>query len=137
MSGIERQITELAKQGFTADEIAGSLKYDIGVVATVLTRNGEVRNELEKSMPTDRLEKEFTGLEQLAMNTIKEIIQYGDKDSVRLAAATYVTDQRLGLKKPKATTINFNVFDLNERLREVRARKNAMEVEVEVTPVMT
>jgi len=65
---------------------------------------------------------------------MKEVMLGGDKDSVRKSAAEYVLDQRLGLKKPKATVNVFNIVDFNERLKEVKERRRQLEertIEVE------
>lgn len=126
MSGSNRQILELAKQGLTAPEIASSLGYDVEAVEFVLTNDAQVANELERCV-VSKLENSFAQLEDMAVKTVKEIMQFGDKDSTRLSAATLVIDQRLGLKKPKQSVVVFNIGSINETIRQVKERRRQLE----------
>lgn len=128
MSGSNRQILELFKAGLTAPEIAQSLGYEVEAVEFVLKNDSEIQTEIEKA-EINKLESEFEQLEKLAFTTVKSILQSGDKDSARLAAAAYVLDQRLGLKKPKSLEVTFKISDFNDRLKLVKQRREQLEQE--------
>lgn len=127
MSGSNIQIVELYKQGLTVAEIAESLGYDVEAVQFVLNNDMEVQKAVELANE-DRLEVEFSSLETIALRTMRELLTGADKDSVRMAAAAYVMDQRLGLKKPRVDThITFNISDFNKRLEAVKERRRQLE----------
>jgi len=137
MSGRDTQIFELARQGLNAAEIAQALNYDTEVIEYVLANNVEIQNALVEAK-ANVMDSEFAMLEKLAFRTLKDVMSNGEKDSVRLAAAEYVIDQRLGLKKPKVEINVFSVPDFNEKLRLVRERRKELEancVEVEANVV--
>jgi len=127
------QILEAYKQGLSPDEIAQALGYDVQAVLAVLQFDDEMRAEIQKH--ESRLEGEFAALEDVALRTLKTLLTDADKDSVRMAAAAYVMDQRLGLKKPRLDAhISLNIGSINERLVSVRQRKKELEdscIEVE------
>ncbi len=134
MSLDNRQILELARQGLSAQEIADALGYDVEAVSFVLVNDREVSSKIEKA-DTNKLEAEFQSLEELALATLKSVMVDDEaKASTRLNAATYVIDQRLGLKAPKTLNMTFNIVEFNDRLREVKRRKAELEaVTVEST----
>ena len=82
MSGSNKQILELYKQGLTAAEIADSLRYEVEAVAFVLTHDQEIQREIEKA-DCDKLDAEFGALEKLALGAIKDTILYGENEYAR------------------------------------------------------
>lgn len=122
------QILNALKEGLTPAEVAQSLGHDIEVIEYVVKTNGEMGVELAKDKlnKAQRVEDKLGALEDLAIGTIKQILQCGDKDSTRLAASIEVLDTIRGLKQPKnPVTVNYN-FDINARLNEVEARRMQM-----------
>jgi hypothetical protein len=69
------------------------------------------------------LEPEFARLENDALQTLHSVMLGGENESARVKAATYVMDQRLGLKKPQRN-ITFNIAELNLKLRQARESIN-------------
>jgi hypothetical protein len=134
MSGSNRQILELAKQGLNAAEIAEALGYEVEAVAFVLMHDAEIQEALAK-VEVNKLDKEFELLEDLAIRTLKSIMENGERDRDRKGAACYVLDQRLGLKQPKQPiNVTLNIPDINGKLQQIRDRKRELDarcVEVE------
>jgi len=131
-----RQILELGKQGLNAEEIAAALGYDVELVTTVLTKGAEVPaladTTLEK--PKARGMMFDDSMEQLAVATVKDILLDTEvKAQTRLNAARTVIEERKGLLEPKvATNVTFNIMDFNERLQQMRRRREELERVIDV-----
>jgi hypothetical protein len=133
MTTANRQVLDLRDQGLEAHEIAQALGYSVEAVEMVIKMYDDESVQAVKAghgEPETPLEREFQKLELDAIRTLKEVMLNGDKDSARIAAAGYVLDQRLGLKKPKAADVTINVFDFNERIAKARARREAIDVAI-------
>ncbi len=129
MSGQNQQILALFKQGLSAAEIAEGLGYDVETVEFVLKNDKEMVREIQKfsAEAASRLDETFADLEPLAVATMKELLQNAEKESVQFAAAQYVMDQRLGLKKPARQTVVLNVVDINERFQRMKERRRQLQ----------
>lgn len=130
MSGQEIQIAELAKQGLNAAEIAEALGgYRVEDIEQVLAVNEEVRRDIDKAT-LNKLDAEFASLEMIAVQTLKQVMLSGDKDSARIAAANYVLDQRLGLKQPKVGIQIIDTDSINSIFRAVKDRKRELDKQI-------
>lgn len=131
------QILKLAQQGLSAAEIAESLTLDVEAVAFVLRADGEIARKIDKAA-VNKLEAEFMAMEDLVLNTMKEIIIDPEvKASTRADLCKYVVDQRLGLKTPKTTVNVFNINDFNDKIKAIKERRAEIEaLDVESTKLI-
>jgi hypothetical protein len=106
----------------------------------VLENDAEIQRELAK-VPANKLDREFELLEELAVRTLRNVMENGERDRDRLRAVEYTLDQRLGLKQPRQPiNVTLNIPDINDKLKLVRERKRELEercVEVEAKLVST
>ena len=113
-----QQILNLAKEGFTVDEIMEDLGYARENVELILSN----RNT---DLP---LSEKFIELEDTALNVVRSALHVGTADNAALKAAFYVLDQRQGLKQPQGNT-EVNIADFNVRLEKAReVMKKAIEI---------
>lgn len=140
MSPDNKQILQLAKANLSADEIAQALNLNVAAVEAVLSQDTEMRREVKKlgDVAVANISTKIGDLQELALATFKDLLQNSDVDSVKLKAAAYIIDERLGLKKPKESTeIKITVVDFNARMEQVKARREALAqkvVDVEAVP---
>lgn len=133
MTNRNRQIAELMKQGLNAAEVAQALDYPVEFVEAVLITDEEVKKSVERA-GRDKINAEFSSITQLAVETMKELMEGANKESVRFAATAYILDQQLGLKEPKTQIQIFTAQNFNDRIRMVKERKRELEercIEVE------
>jgi hypothetical protein len=142
MTAANLQITQLAKQGLTAAEIAEALGYDVETVGFVLTADSEVVKELENARvekaEDNRLGKAFNALEETAFKVMKALLTNAEKETVQADMAKYVIDHQLGLKRPPQLRISVDVSTFNERLLLAKKRKQELEqgsILIESSPV--
>lgn len=133
MNTATKQILQLAQNGLEASEIAGALGFEVSSVEVILGCDGAVNKELVEERKTSvdtkrdnsiaKLDQEFEERQSRALTVLDELLERSDNDIVRFKCATYILDQRLGLKVPvKSNTYNtFNVLEINETLSKARA----------------
>ena len=113
-----QQIINLAKEGFTVDEIVEDLGYNKKNVELILSNR-------KSDIP---LSEKFTELEDTALDVVRSALHVGTADNAALKAAFYVLDQRQGLKQPQGKT-EVNIADFNVRLEKAReVMKKAIEI---------
>jgi len=113
-----QQIINLAKEGFTVDEIVEDLGYNKKNVELILSNR-------KADIP---LSEKFTELEDTALDVVRSALHVGTADNAALKAAFYVLDQRQGLKQPQGKT-EVNIADFNVRLEKAReVMKKAIEI---------
>ena len=105
------QIVELAKKGFSAEEISEDLGANLGAVELIVEITPKA---------SEKLEEKFARLENAALDVLDSAIQYGDVDSISFKAATYVLDQIQGLKTPNNGKTQINISDINLRLEQAQ-----------------
>jgi hypothetical protein len=128
MSAITQQIVALAHRGFDAAQIASALGLREEDVMTVVTRDAEAVKEIKEN----GLEKQFAGLEDAAMKNLEFLMHGAENEAVRLKAAQYIIDQRLGKFKPKErVTVQNNFQFLIERF--AAAKEKAKEISISST----
>jgi hypothetical protein len=113
-----QQIINLAKEGFTVDEIVEDLGYNKKNVELILSNR-------KSDLP---LSEKFIDLEDTALDVVRSALHVGTADNAALKAAFYVLDQRQGLKQPQGNT-EVNIADFNVRLEKAReVMKKAIEI---------
>lgn len=134
MNNSDKQIINLAKDGFSPEEIASALGYDLAVVSTILMQNDRLLDTIPlvtKSIIVDSRdanvkEKTFNekveALQDLALQTIEGVMRCSDNDGVRLKAGLWVAEHACGMKKPKESAVTINVVEINKQLRNARER---------------
>ena len=112
-----QQIINLAKEGFTVEEIVEDLGYPKENVELILSNR-------KSDSP---LSEKFKDLEDTALDVVRTALHVGTADNAALKAAFYVLDQRQGLKEPQGKT-QVNIADFNVRLEKAReVMKKAIE----------
>lgn len=135
MSANKQQLISLLAQGASIDEVAEALGYEPEAVQTMVVVDSDIKFAVKSgtgSGPT--LEDRFRALEDVALDTLETVMTQSLNDVARLKAASYVLDQRLGLKKLASNT-TFNISDFNVQLAQARRVKEAV-LEVEADVVM-
>ena len=82
------QILTLTRQGLTAEQVAQAL--ELPVEAVRLIANGVATFNKRVS-----IKERFGDLEEVAINTLKEVCQYGENESARVRAAELL-DTKIG-----------------------------------------
>lgn len=107
VSARHRRAMELRITGKTIPDIAEEIDVAVGTLERwfywepVFKREYEAMQEQVQADAMERLQ----GLVSLAVNTVTQLVQYGEPDSVKLAAAKDILD-RAGLKAPDQVEIS-------------------------------
>ena len=129
MTASATQVVELAKQGFSSEQIADALSLPMDAVDSIVLKDTQAVKELDKC---GALEGKFENLEDLAMTTLEHMIKFCETDSERGKLIRYILDQRLGLKKPKErNTIINNYHFLVEKARKAKEKAASVVVEMQ------
>jgi len=127
MNATNQQIVELAKRGFSSEQIEQALSLAPGAAASILSKDNEAMRAVEKN----GLEGKFANLQEAALETLKFNLN-DDNGSVRQRAVELILKQGLGLMKPKVqqTTVNNNLVFLVERAAKAKSIREATVVDV-------
>ena len=127
MNATNVQIVELAKRGFSEDQIATALGMTTDTVRTVICKDSQAI----KAIDDNRIHEQFTGLQEGAIATIEHLMKYSENDTVRARMAELVVKKQLGLLKPREhVTINNNLNFLLERAEKAKQLRDATVVNV-------
>lgn len=113
------QILELHKNGATIEQISQAMGKDPIVVGMLLKARVDTNRKLT-------LEERFGDLKELAINTLKDVAQYGDNDSARVSAAKILIDEIDGNNGHGGAALKFNYEEFAERVAVARQRVDAV-----------
>lgn len=129
-------VTMYDELGFSVEEIVAETGYEPGAVKVILADRSTKYNLVARGSATDDHRKgarpgETTDADLAEMtDVIRSIARNGENDGIRLKAATYLRDDRLGRldvrKEQDKGSLNINVLMLNQGLKKLRAMKSAM-----------
>lgn len=113
------QILELHKQGATIEQIAQAMGKDPTVVGMLLRARVDAGRKLS-------LEERFGDLKQLAIDTLKDVAQFGDSDGARVAAAKILIDEFDGNNGHGGGAMNWNYEKMAESIVMAKQRVDAV-----------
>lgn len=117
------QIIELHKQGATVEQIAQALGKDPLVVGML------VRSKVDTSRKLT-LEERYGDLKEIAINTLKDVCQFGENESARVSASKILIDEVDGNNGHGGAALNFNYEELAERVCLAKQRVDAVRLKM-------
>jgi hypothetical protein len=124
MTNGNKQIYNLANDGFTAAEIAEALGYSQDAVMTVLAQGPTrvmakaARNESKSKQ--EYLEEHFSNMRDKALAVLETLMVTSEDDSIKLKASMFVLEQQLGLKQPAKAGNTINILQIQRDLQRAR-----------------
>lgn len=114
------------REGMSVGQIAKDRELDVvAVKATLMHVSSKYRqNALQEGEKEDELNFSNQDL-VMANDVIRETARYAESEDLRLKAAIYIRDDKKGRKEivNALKGMQFNIFQINEQLREARAQR--------------
>lgn len=120
MTDANRQIFNLAADGFSAEEISSALGYSAEAVQMVLAEPRIAKKSKSDEALANNVSSKLACLEDRAVNVIAVLLERSEDDNVKSRLATYITDHGLGLKKPTRSNNISNIVIVQQELEKMR-----------------
>ena len=115
------QIKELRElHGLDAETIAAGMKLELSAVTDILSNASNLAIAVAKEEGDDRglIAGQFDPFLQGAVETISELAQVADCDSVRLKASMFIAEMCNGTLSPKKAMTEINIGNINAMLTQ-------------------